>query len=107
MVGGAGIGGGELTDIQRSTVVASDDSKIFCPLQMGLLKRRVAGELADDAGVGQHPVMVAWNQPAGGNAADHPAGRLAVTRRAEKNIARRQRHRSTGNSLYQDGRSVR
>src|SRR5262245_42387086 len=72
---------GELPDIERPAVVSADGSEILDRLvQMTLREGAAALHLTHDAALGEHPIMVSRDEPAGRNAAHRPAGRFAIAR---------------------------
>src|SRR5262249_13430566 len=57
-------------------------------------------------GIREHPVLVAWNEPALGNAANSPPSRFTVPRRRAEGIARSNCHRTACRRLHRDRASV-
>src|SRR6266404_5014318 len=69
---------------------------------MSVFSGRVGDQFTDHTAVGQHPVAVARDKPASGNAARNPAGRFTIPRCREKDIAGRDCYSATADRLLRD-----
>src|SRR4051812_29892379 len=87
---------GKPAEVQDLAIVVQDGPAIRNLPEMSLLERRVTEEVADDSRFGEHPITASGTEPARGNTAYHPTGRLPVSRSTEKKIPRRQCHGSPG-----------
>jgi hypothetical protein len=74
-------------------VFAGDSAQIFRLREKRVRARRTADQLANDAALGQNPIVLAWDKPASGNTANKNAIRLSISRRSEKGIPRQELHR--------------
>src|SRR5882672_9431725 len=87
---------GKPAEVQDLAIVVQDGPAIRDLPEMPLLERRVTEEVAHDSRFGEHPIATSGTEPARGNTAYHPTGRLPVSWRTKKKIPRRQSHGSPG-----------
>jgi hypothetical protein len=97
---------GKPAEVQDLAIVVQDGPAIRHLREMPLLKRRVSDEVANDSGIGEHPIAASGTEPARGNTTYHPTSRLSVSRCTEKKIPRRQRHGSPGRRFQNDRRGL-
>ena len=97
---------GELVYVQRLTGLPAHRAEIAHASEKIVFRRRDADKLTDDAGFGNHPIVLSRHEPPGRNSARNPARRFTITRRREKNVARCDLHHAAAGCLHPDRSGV-
>src|SRR5262249_55632483 len=97
----------ELTQAELLALAIENSAKVEDPAKVRLGAGGVGRQGAEHTRLRQHPILPARDKPTVGYAADDPAGRFAVARRSQKNVARNERHDAPAGRLDDERRRLR